>query len=336
MATNKNALIRYRTIDRCLQNRQRKWTLDDLIQACSDALYEYEGRDTNVSKRTVQLDIQNMRSSKLGYSAPIISYERKYYTYDDDDYSITKSPVSRIDLEILTESMMVLSQFKEFSLFSELNGMIQKLEDKIYRESKDQSSIIIMEKNNDLKGLEHLDSLYQAILKQIVLHVIYKSFSARKESNIILHPYILREFNNRWFVVGRKEKDDSLMTLALDRIIAIDLNLSIDYQQRDFNPSEYYKDTIGVTVLNDKNKIDVIFRVDASNAPYVVTKPFHQSQKMIDKHEDGSVTFQISVHHNYELERLILGFGEGITVISPRRLIKRIKKKLSLALEYYH
>ncbi|SEA36439.1 hypothetical protein SAMN05216365_10575 [Porphyromonadaceae bacterium NLAE-zl-C104] len=71
MPQNKNALIRYRTIDKCLQNRYRQWTLEDLIEACSEALYEYEGRKVNVSKRTVQLDIQTMRSEKLGYNAPI-------------------------------------------------------------------------------------------------------------------------------------------------------------------------------------------------------------------------------------------------------------------------
>ena len=79
MAVNKNALIRYKTIDKCLQNHFRKWTLDDLIEACSNALYEYEGKDVDVSKRTVQLDLQMMRSDKLGYNAPIEVYDRKYY-----------------------------------------------------------------------------------------------------------------------------------------------------------------------------------------------------------------------------------------------------------------
>ena len=79
MALNKNALIRYKTIDKCLQNNYRQWTLNDLIDACSDALYEYEGRTVNVSKRTVQLDIQMMRSDKLGYNAPIVVYNKKYY-----------------------------------------------------------------------------------------------------------------------------------------------------------------------------------------------------------------------------------------------------------------
>ena len=88
MAQNKNALIRYKTIDQCLRNRQKRWTLNDLVEACSDALYEYEGKDINVSVRTVQYDIQLMRSNKLGYNAPISVYEKKYYRYDDPDYSI--------------------------------------------------------------------------------------------------------------------------------------------------------------------------------------------------------------------------------------------------------
>ena len=63
MPVSKNALIRYKTIDNCLRNHYRKWTLEDLIDACSDALSEYEGRDENVSRRTVQADIQIMRLS---------------------------------------------------------------------------------------------------------------------------------------------------------------------------------------------------------------------------------------------------------------------------------
>ena len=94
MAQNKNALIRYKTIDKCLQNHYKKWTLEDLINACSDALYEYEGREVNVSRRTTQLDIQLMRSDKLGYNAPIVVYDKKYYKYQDENYSITDIPLN--------------------------------------------------------------------------------------------------------------------------------------------------------------------------------------------------------------------------------------------------
>ena len=114
MPINKNALIRYKTIDKCLQNNYKQWTLNDLIEACSDALYEYEGKDIDVSKRTVQLDIQMMRSDKLGYNAPIVVYDRKYYKYEDPDYSIVNIPVTDKDIKVMNEAIQVLRQFKDF------------------------------------------------------------------------------------------------------------------------------------------------------------------------------------------------------------------------------
>lgn len=335
MATNKNALIRYRTIDKCLQNRSRKWTLDDLIQACSDALYEFEGKATNVSKRTVQLDIQFMRSNKLGYNAPIVVYQKKYYTYENDLYSIAEIPLTVLDMDILTESVEMLSQFKDFSLFSELDGVIQKLEDKIYRESKSLSPIIHVEKNEKLKGLNHLDTLYQAILKKIALKIQYQSFKSKRANEIIFLGYILKEYNNRWFIVGKRYGEEKIMTLALDRIEAIDFDLSISYEIKNFDADEYYKNTYGVTVLGDKGLIKIEMEIDKSNAPYVLTKPIHHSQQLLQKNEDDSILISLYVHHNYEIERLILGFGAGIKVIKPRRLKSRIKSILQSAIGQY-
>lgn len=335
MAQNKNALIRYRTIDKCLQNRTKRWTLLDLIDACSDALYEYEGRDSDVSKRTIQLDIQMMRSDKLGYNAPIIVYDRKYYTYEDPDYKITDVPLDDLDMDILAESMEVLRQFKDFSLFSELQGIIQKLEDKVFREKEDQDPIIHLEKNEHLKGLHHLDTLYQSIAKKIVLKIRYRSFKSRDANDIIIHPYILKEFNNRWFLVGRAEKKDNILTLALDRVEAIDYVLSIDHLQENFSADRYYRDTIGVTVLSDSDIIDIELWIDRKNAPYVLTKPFHPSQQLLCTNSDHSIRISLQVHHNYELERLLLGFGESLEVIRPRKLRNRIRWKMRKALERY-
>lgn len=326
MATNKNALIRYLTIDKCLQNTHRKWSLEDLIDACSDALHEYEGKDSYVSKRTVQLDIQNMRSNKLGYNAPIVVYERRHYKYDTPNYSITDIPITEIDLDILSESMEMLRQFKNFSLFSELNGVIQKLEDKVFRETKDQTPIIHLDNNEHLQGIEHIDTIYQAILKKMVMNIKYQSFKARKPSDLIFTAYILKEFNNRWFVVGRSPDSTTIKTFALDRIQSIQYEIDIPYTKSDFDPGTYYNDTYGVTVLSDKEIIDIEMKVDKRNAPYILTKPFHPSQEMIGEYADGSVLISLRVHHNYEIERLILGFGPAITIMKPRRLKHRIKR----------
>lgn len=335
MATNKHALIRYKTLDKCLQNRSRKWTLEDLINECSDALAEYEGKSSNVSKRTVQLDLQMMRSNKLGYNAPIIVYDRKFYTYSDRQYTITQLPIDRMDMDILEESMEMLKQFKDFSLFSELKGVIQKLEDKIYRESNQKDPIIHIDKNDDLKGLHHLDTLYQSIIKLIVLKIEYQSFKARSSQQLIVHPYILKEFNNRWFLLGRIHGQHKLITMAIDRIINIDYELSVDYDNNDFNANEYYKNTYGVTVLNDSSILNIILKVDRYNAPYIVTKPIHHSQKTLEKYQDGSLLISLTLHNNFELQRLILGFGSGVQVVKPRRLRNTIKKILNTALLAY-
>lgn len=335
MALNKKALIRYKTIDKCLQNHYRKWTLDDLIEACSDKLYEYEGREVNVSKRTVQLDIQMMRSDKLGYNAPIIVYAKKFYKYEEEDYSITDIPLNENDMNVLSETVEMLKQFKDFSLFAELGGIIQRLEDKVYTEKTHQSAVIHLDKNEKLKGLEHLDVLYQAIIKKMVLKITYQSFKAREASEIIFHPFILKEFNNRWFLVGKTSSKKPIITFALDRIISIDYDTTIPYLDENFNGDKYYKNTIGVTVLNEEHIQDIVLKVDRSNAPYVITKPFHHSQKVIEKLSNGSIVIRLFVHINFELERLILGFGETIEVVQPRLLRKRINKKIEKAAEIY-
>ena len=108
MPANKNALIRYKTIDRCLRNRYRRWTIDDLTEACSDALYEMEGIMKGVSVRTVQGDLQIMRSDKLGYNAPIEVYDRIYYRYAEPDYSICDMPLTEDDCDLLTQAVELL------------------------------------------------------------------------------------------------------------------------------------------------------------------------------------------------------------------------------------
>ena len=108
MPANKNALIRYKTIDRCLRNRYKRWTLDDLVDACCDALLDMEGITKGVCARTVQMDIQIMRSDKLGYNAPIVVYDKIYYTYADPDYSITEMPLTMDDCKLIKEAITLL------------------------------------------------------------------------------------------------------------------------------------------------------------------------------------------------------------------------------------
>ncbi len=331
MSINKLALIRYKTIDECLKNRFRNWTLDDLIDKVSDALYEYEGIDSGISKRTIQLDIQNMRSEKLGYNAPIIVVDRKFYTYEDEDFSITNSPINNADMEKMKEIVSVLKQLNGFSYFDEMSDMIIKLENNLNKSAKKTKNYIQFENNKLLKGLEKINPLYQAILNQKPLSIEYKSFKAQESQRQIYFPYLLKEYRNRWFLICKPKSQNHLITLALDRIENFEIlekEHFVSYDKVDFDT--YFNDVIGVTkTLRDQSQ-NVVFTIDKANAPYVKTKPFHSSQEIISEDENGT-TFSIQVVLNFELEREILGFGENIKVLEPRLLVKKISRRIESA-----
>lgn len=130
MPANKNALIRYKTIDNCLRNRYRRWTLDDLVDACCEALYDMEGITKGVCTRTVQMDIQIMRSDKLGYNAPIEVYDKIYYRYADPGYSITEMPLSMDDCKLIKKAITLLME-KDENKMEETAKILKKVENRL-------------------------------------------------------------------------------------------------------------------------------------------------------------------------------------------------------------
>lgn len=337
MPASKNALIRYKTIDNCLRNRYRRWTLEDLIEACSEALYEYEGIDKGISKRTIQMDLQIMRSEKLGYNAPIVIRDRKYYEYEDPDYSITHTPLSAQDMEMMSHAVAVLKQLSGFSTFVGMEDVVGRLEDHVSAIRHDKEPIIYYEKNDSLRGLQHLPMLYQAIRDKRPIHIKYQPFKAQKYKDLIFSPYVLTEHRNRWFVFGKRKGVNLLLNLALDRIITLtDADASETYiSDTAFNPATYFDDMIGVTKGRYDKKMQVRFHARSEQAPYIETKPLHKSQMVLQRNEDGSIIFQIEVVLNYELERDLLAFGEGIKVLSPPKLVNHLRQRISQAASQY-
>lgn len=335
MPINKLALIRYKTIDNCLQNRFRKWTLEDLMKAVSDALYEYEGITQGISKRTIQLDLQNMRSEKLGYNAPIIVTDKKHYSYEANDYSITNTPLSKQDLVTLNEVLGVLKQFKGFGYFQELTGMVTRLEDKLLKQKHKGISYIDFEKNELLKGLEFIDPIHKAIINKTSLHLSYQSFKAAKPSEIVFFPYLLKEYRNRWFVLGSTKKTRGIMNLALDRIVELkELESEKYFENKTVDVSTHYNDVIGVTKMPGQKSSTIVLHIDKGNAPYIKTKPLHHSQTILKEDQEGMI-FSIQVIWNFELEREILGFGEQMKVLAPKRLSGTIQSRLKNTIKNY-
>lgn len=335
MASNKLALMRYKIIDQCLRRRNRKWTLDDLVNKVAEELYEREGI-TSISKRTIQYDIQFMRDEALGYAAPIQVKDKKYYEYSDPNYSITKSPLSHSDLEKMKDAIGLLKYFNGFSHFEEMNDLIARLEANMSLHQNIENISIQIEENNLVHGLKFLPLLLKAIKEKKAILISYQSFKTDQPHKNIYSPYLLKEYRNRWFLIASNNKSKSLLTLALDRIKEV-YEIASDV----FKPYEgvsfdrYFSDLIGVTKSEKDRAKKVILRVNAKNAPYVETKPLHNSQQVLKREDDGCILIRIDVILNFELEREILGFGETIEVISPLLLRQSIGRRLTRALNKY-
>lgn len=337
MPANKNALIRYKTIDNCLRNKYRRWTLEDLVKACSETLYDMEGIHKGVSVRTVQGDIQMMRSDKLGYNAPIEVYEHKYYRYADPDYSITDMPLSQNDYEVMQEAVDMLRQLQDFDQFAEMNDLVSRLQDKLAVTKNNRKPIVHFDSVPNLKGLKLLNPLYNFIAHKQTLRIIYQAFSARKPIVFIFFPYLLKEFRNRWFLFGSRSKDMVLYNLPLDRIQSVEPVDDVPYcENPDFDSEHFFDDVIGVSKNIKNTPRRIKFWANREQSQYILTKPVHSSQKLMSRNpNDGSCIFQIEVVINFEMYSVFMSYGPGIKIIYPRNAANYMRDKLREAAALY-
>ena len=337
MPVNKNALLRYKTIDNCLRNKYRRWTLEDLVDACSDALYEMEGICKGVSVRTIQADIQMMRSDKLGFNAPIEVYEHKYYRYADDNYSITQMPISPHEWEAVQKAVDMLRQLETFDQFAEISDFVNRLQDKLFISLNHRKPIIHFDSVPQLKGLQFLSPLYNYISRKQTLRILYQSFAADTPTTFILYPYLLKEFRNRWFVFGSRLKDMTLFNFPLDRIVSIEPVADIPYRENpDFDTEHFFDNVIGVSKNIGNTPRCIKFWATKKRSKYIQTKPIHPSQRLLRENpEDGSCVFRIDVVINFEMYATFMSFGPDVRILYPRSVVSYMRDMYQQAAAMY-
>lgn len=339
MPLNRATLIRISTIDKCLQNHYRRWTINDLIDACTDALAEFEGRSNPVSRRTFQNDLALMRSDRLGYNAPIVVRDNKYYEYEDPDFSITHLPLNDEGLDALNSALDILRQLQGFPQLASSIDTISKLNEQISRQTGSSIPAMEMEYVPGYKGTKFIGAIYDAVRKQQTLIIGYQSFKAQQPEDLVVYPYLLKEYRNRWFLVGEKasNRHPQVNIFALDRILSVSLDKMHPFKKCvNFDPEHYFDDTIGVTRLISDKARRVVIKIDRQQAPYVESKPFHRSQKVEQRFHDGSIQISLKVVINNELERLILGYGGHAEVIAPPEFRARVAESIRIAASHYN
>lgn len=326
------SLIRYLAYDRCLQNRGFKYTWQDLQKAANQDL---EDRDyQSIGKTQFFQDIKDLKGAP--YLAPIETFKeggQSYYRYSDPTYSFRKQDLTEAEAEQVRSALLVLSRFKGMPQFEWVQEMIPKIE-QTFKLSTHNDQIIGFEQNVDLKGLNYFGELFNAILHKKVLKLKYKSFKSEQIIEQIVHPYYLKQYNNRWFLFGKNPEYEGITNLALDRIedeILIVNKPYIENNEIDFD--EYFEDIIGVTKPVGKQAEKVILWFSPAQAPYIHTKPLHGTQR--GKWDESGLTITIEVIPNVELEQLILRYGENCKVLEPEELKDKVLKRLKDALTNY-
>lgn len=320
---NKNKLVRLKVLDDCFRNRFMRHTLEDLINACAEALYEYEGVDKGISRRSVQEDIKDMRSGKFGYEAPIICEDGCYF-YSDKNFSISNSPLTGKDYQAISRSLAVLEQFGELGQLEALRQVEEKLQNVLSAKKEDERRLIQFEKSEYPAAGKWLSKLLGYTRAKQGLTLFYHPFTYDAPAPFDTFPLLLKQYNGRWFLIGYHQQLGFIQNFALDRIVDVSLNPAIEAPENPQQLLEQYNSIIGVS--SPKAGVELItFQTTPSLRKYLETKPLHHSQKLTDSKNN---VFQLEVGVNFELKARLLSFGSELTVLGPESLKLSIMKTL--------
>jgi len=327
MPVNKNKLLRLQTIDACLQRRNKVWTIEELQESCGRKLQEMSGKYGRPGKRTVEEDISQMKSGVFGYHAPIkFNRNKGGYVYTDPYFSINANPLKPEDIHLLDNAIPAVRSHLAKEVYEDYYEMVLRVKGRMHIDG-DSTSIIQFDHAPRTSGIQWLEDIMVLIRNKMVMRLNYHPFD-KDEHEATMHPYLLKEYNNRWYVIGYDEHFERVIFRALDRITSIREYRNLSYKPNVyFRPEDYFSHLIGITWYEGEKPEKVRFKATPEQARYLQTKPIHHTQQVI-KETKKYLLFQIEVVLNYELEQALLRLGEKVRVIGPLRLVERMKKRV--------
>lgn len=339
MSNTKHARERFKVLDQCLRDTTRQYSANDLLEKVNKRLSEWQGEGaerSTIGKVQLHEDlkyIENELDAEISKRKSPSDGRVTLYKYRDPSFSISKLPLTKDEATGIQYAIEVLSRFQGLPQFEILHELIPALQEKFGSNRDKPKESIEFSSNKDLVGLQHLTPIYNAIINERVVKITYQDFRSAVPYDITIHPYFLKQYNNRWFLFGRNEKlEVESWTLPLDRIKEIE-ETTIVFKSTTIEWNEYFDDIIGVTKkAAHVEVIELLFTPE--QAPYILTKPIHLSQRKKYNDERG-LLISIEVIPNFELEKLLLSFGEKVEVLQPAALKETIQKRLNKAINNY-
>lgn len=332
----KNAILRYRIIDRCLRNEFKPYpTKQDLREACEEALYGTND-GVNICDSTIEKDIFNMR---MDHDAPI-KYSKRHigYYYEDQSFSINDIPLTEEDLSSIRFALNTLTQFKETAMFQQFGSAIDKIVDRVSIAGNPQDAMVNnfvqFEQSISSGGSEYLPELLRAIQNSLMVTLEYSSFVSPKPKKRKLAPLLLKEFRNRWYLIAQDLQKDKILTFGLDRMSKVNI-VEDEYvnKPQDFDPEAFFKYATGISVFDGEPET-VLLKTSNVAARYIESQPFHESQK-VTKRGKNKTNFKLKVWVSEEFIRALLSYGSELEVVEPKSLRDAISARVQAMTELY-
>lgn len=334
MPVNKSAYYRYLLIDKCISNKFKPFpNKEEMMQYIKDKSGQ------NISLRQLEYDLSEMKNSEsLGFYAPIEYHKtQKGYYYSKSDFTLGQLiTLNKEDFNSLEMAIEILDTYKEIDIFKNFKNAIEKINSE-FTVSKNFSNIEVEkilqpEKNINSLGLEWLNILVSYIKEKSCVELNYRKFS-EEEKIYELSPYILKEFDNRWYLIAMDNNEKTIKAFGLERIMKVERS-DKTYLDNGFNSFEHFKNVFGISTKANSNVETVCLEFNSFVSNFIKTKPIHFSQKII-KEDADKVVFQIEVVPTIELKNFILSWGSNCKVLSPESLKTQICEEMEKSLEQY-
>lgn len=319
MATHKKALIRYKYLDMLLSDRHHYYDINDLTDKVNDMLNDDCFK--TVTRRCIEKDLVNLQEAP--FTAPIAHTRRNGKNciyYSNPSFSIFKQEMSREERNLLREVLNTIGQFDGLDNFEWLDKFKAGLGNSKRRQ------IISFSNNPFLRNSNLLGTLFDCISNKVVIRLSYHTFANETIRSIDFHPYLLKQYNDRWFLLGADYSDKKILNFPLDRIDKVEPLPEKEYVECTEELAERFEDIVGVTLYEDRPVEHILCWVSDASKGYVDTKPIHGSytpikgereQQLRTEHPrlQGGMFFTLDCIKNYELIRDLCSYGKELIVL---------------------
>ncbi len=332
MAADKLQKERYFKLDECFRNTMRKWSHPLLLDTINQ--YLADSGKSGIKLRSLQEDLKYLKEVE---GAPIESYQegrKHFFRYTDPNFSIRDKPLGKEDEKNLRKAINILRQLKGLSIADELADTIQRMEHKVELDNELTSNSLQFEQNLHYTGREWFGDVYELLLHQKVMKLTYQPFESEEPLTFYVHPYLLKQYNQRWFLIGWCQEHAAIGTYPLDRFVDARVSNIPFEKHATFYPGFYDKYLLGVTIPPNAVPEKLVLEFAPKRAKYFLTKPFGVIENTATA-QTGHVQVTLTMIINPELEAAILQFGKDVAVMEPHWLRQRIAEILRQAAGLY-